>query len=79
MSMATIPSARDCNPSFVFVNRVPRILVSCELEIMTVNGVVLRHLVEHESVLVRYNLVDRTFSIVDFDNHSSRMFFQAIY
>ena len=79
MIMIMVASAQDCNPSSVFVNRVPRILVSCELEIMTVNEDVLRHLVEHESVSVRYNLVDITCSLVDFDNHSSRMFFKAIY
>lgn len=66
-----VASVRDCNSSSVFVKRVPRILVSYELEIMTVNGGALRHLVGHESVLVRYNLVDVTCSCADFDNCSS--------
>lgn len=79
MDMIMVVFAWDCNGSSVFVNREPRILVSCELKIMTANKGILRHLLEHESVLVRYNLVDITCSLVDSDNHSSRMFFKDIY
>lgn len=63
----------------VFFSRVPRILVSCELEIMTMNESVLRHFMEQESMLVSYKLVDITCFLVDLDNHSSRIFFEATY
>lgn len=53
-----VASTQDCNPSSGVFNRVLRILVSCEVEIMTVNEGVWRYLVEHESVFVRCNLVD---------------------
>lgn len=61
----------------VFFSRVPRILVSCELEIMTMNEGVLRHFVE--SMLVSYKLVDITCFLVDSDNHSSRIFLKTTY
>lgn len=62
----------------MFVKKYHKFNLS-ELKITAVNEGVLRHAVEYESVIVRYNVVEVTCFLVDFDNHLSRIFFKVIY